>query len=89
MSVERRATVIEALAQPSGDLSRLAEATKQLDAEPFDLLVHAAWNVPLQTRRERAGRVRKERKDFWDWYSPQARVVLNDVLDKYIDHGVT
>ena len=29
------------------------------------------------------------RKDFWDRYTPQARSVLNDLLDKYTDHGVT
>ena len=63
--------------------------TGQADADPFDLLVHVAWNAPLRTRRERAEQLRKEKKGFWDKYSPQARTVLNDLLDKYTDHGVT
>jgi len=89
MDGEHRGAVIQALAERGIDFSTLVEATKQPDADPFDLLVHVAWNAPLRTRRERAERVRKERKDFWDRYSPQARTVLNDLLDKYTDHGVT
>jgi len=89
MDAEHRAAVIQALAERGIDFSTLVEATNQPDADPFDLLVHVAWNAPLRTRRERAERVRKERKDFWDRYSPQARTVLNDLLDKYTDHGVT
>lgn len=89
MDGEHRGAVIQALAERGIDFSTLVEATKQPDADPFDLLVHVAWNAPLRTRRERAERVRKERKDFWDRYSPQARAVLNDLLDKYTDHGVT
>jgi type I restriction enzyme R subunit len=89
MDAEHRATVIQALAERGIDFSTLAQATKQPDADPFDLLVHVAWNAPLRSRRERAERVRKEKKDFWDRYTPQARTVLNDLLDKYTDHGVT
>jgi type I restriction enzyme R subunit len=89
MNSEHRATIMQALAERGIDFSTLAEATKQPDADPFDLLIHVAWNAPLRTRRERAERVRKERKDFWDRYTPEARAVLNDLLDKYTDHGVT
>jgi type I restriction enzyme R subunit len=89
MDAEHRATVIQALAERGVEFSTLAEATKQPDADPFDLLVHVAWNAPLRTRRERAELVRKEKRDFWDRYAPQARSVLNDLLDKYTDHGVT
>jgi type I restriction enzyme R subunit len=89
MDAEHRVTIVEALAGRGIDFSTLAEATKQPDADPFDLLVHVAWNSPLRTRRERAERVRKERKEFWGRYTTEARAVLNDLLDKYTDHGVT
>lgn len=89
MDAEHRAVIIQALAELGIDFFTLAEATKQPDADPFDLLIHVAWNAPLRTRRERAERVRKEKKDFWERYSPQARAVLNELLDKYTDHGVT
>jgi type I restriction enzyme R subunit len=89
MDAEHRAVMIQALAERGIDFSTLAEATKQPEADPFDLLVHVAWNAPLRTRRERAERVRMEKKDFWERYTPPARTVLNDLLDKYTDHGVT
>ena len=44
-------------------------------------------NSKLRTRRERADRLRKDKKDFFDQYSPQAKAVLNELLDKYADHG--
>ena len=89
MDVEHRTAVIQALEERGIDFSTLVEATGQADADPFDLLVYVAWNAPLRTRRERAEQLRKEKKGFWDKYSPQARTVLNDLLDKYTDHGVT
>jgi type I restriction enzyme R subunit len=89
MDAEHRAAIQQALAERGIDFSTLVEATNQPDADPFDLLVHVAWNAPLRTRRERAERVRRERKDFWDRYTPQSRTVLNDLLDKYTDYGIT
>ena len=89
MDAQHRAAIIQALEERGIDFSTLVEATGQADADPFDLLVHVAWNAPLRTRRERAEQLRKEKKSFWDKYSPQARTVLNDLLDKYTDHGVT
>jgi type I restriction enzyme R subunit len=89
MDAEHRAAILQALAERGVDFSTLVEATNQPDADPFDLLIHVAWNAPLRTRRERAERARRERKDFWDRYTPDARAILNDLLDKYTDHGVT
>ena len=55
----------------------------------LDLLGHLAFNVPLRTRRERADRLKRERQDFFEKFGPEARAVLNDLLDKYIEHGAT
>ena len=65
----------------------MAETAKQPNADPFDLLCHLAFNAPLRTRRERAQRLREERKDFFDQYGPDARAVLNELLDKYAEYG--
>lgn len=43
--------------------------------------------APLRTRRECADRLRRERKDSFDQYSPEAKGVLNDLLEKYAAHG--
>ncbi|WP_211234135.1 type I restriction-modification enzyme R subunit C-terminal domain-containing protein [Desulfocurvus vexinensis] len=54
---------------------------------PLDLLCHIAFNAPLRTRRERAQRLRSEKKDFFDQYGPEAREILGELLDKYTEHG--
>jgi type I restriction enzyme R subunit len=46
-----------------------------------------AWSAPLRTRRERAERRRKSRDDFWRRFRPEARQILEEILDKYIEHG--
>jgi len=65
----------------------LALSVQQPDADPFDLLCHLAFNAPLRTRRERAERVRREKQDFFDRYGPEARRILDELLDKYAEHG--
>jgi type I restriction enzyme R subunit len=54
--------------------------------DPFDLLCHLAFDRPALTRRERAEQVRK--RDVFSKYGPQARAVLNALLDKYADEGI-
>ena len=65
----------------------LFRSAAQPDADPFDLLCHLAFNAPLRTRRERAQRLKSERKDFFDKYAPEAREILNELLEKYAEHG--
>ena len=65
----------------------MAEQSNQPDADPFDLLCHLAFNAPLRTRRERAQRLRQERKDFFEKYGPEARQILHELLEKYAQHG--
>ncbi|MBO0698296.1 MAG: hypothetical protein J2P46_07885, partial [Zavarzinella sp.] len=84
---EQRSALVEELEQRGIDFRVLAAAVGQPDADPFDLLCHLAYNAPLRTRRERAERLRKEKKDFFDRYGPDARAVLNALLDKYAEHG--
>ena len=85
---ERRAIVISELASRGISFEQLAEATGQSNADPFDLLIHVAFNGPLRSRRERAETVRREHKGFFDAYGPQAQPVLDYLLGKYTDHGV-
>lgn len=84
---DKRQTVIEELAERGIDLETLAEDAGRPDDDPFDLLCHLAWNVPLRTRRERAERLRRERLDFFDHYGLEARTVLDALLEKYAVHG--
>ena len=86
---ERRALLVSELEQRGITFEQLAEATGQADADPFDLLIYVAFNAPLHSRRERAQAVRRECAEFFDQYSLKARQVLDYLLEKYTDHGVT
>src|SRR6185437_11269171 len=68
-------------------LRSTTETSNQHEADPFDLLCHLAFNGPLRTRRERADRVKKDEKIFFEKYAPEARAILADLLEKYAEHG--
>ncbi|MCX5826299.1 MAG: DEAD/DEAH box helicase family protein [Deltaproteobacteria bacterium] len=82
-----RSEMIERLAERGVIFEELADAAGQPEADPFDLLCHFAFNAPLRTRRERAQRLRSERKDFFDRFGSEARAILQELLEKYAAHG--
>jgi type I restriction enzyme, R subunit len=82
---ERKEVVIEELAAEGLVLEPLLEDVGK-DLDPFDLICHIAFDQPPLTRRERANGVKK--RDFFTRYGPQARAVLEALLDKYQDEGV-
>jgi type I restriction enzyme R subunit len=82
-----RAEIIAKLEERGIDFDQLRSSSNQPDADPFDLLCHLAFNGPLRTRRERADRVKKEEKSFFEKYGPAARAILSDLLEKYAEHG--
>ena len=84
---EERATIIETLADKGISLEDLINASKDPDVDPFDLLCNLAFNSPRRSRRERAEYIQKEKKDFFEKYGTDARQILNEILDKYIEHG--
>src|SRR5262249_46246093 len=84
---DRRRAIIERLEERGIDFDQLAETANQPDADPLDLLCHLAFNAPLRTRRERAQPLGSERRDFFDQYGPEARQILDELLDKYTEHG--
>jgi type I restriction enzyme R subunit len=83
----QRRDIIEKLAERGIDFDALGNAAQQPDADPLDLICHLAFNAPLRTRRERAQRLRFEKKDFFDQFRVAAREVLDELLDKYTEHG--
>ena len=89
-SAERKAALIEELEGRGVFLDALADelaASGIRDLDPFDLLLHVAYNQPPLTRRERAQRVKK--RNVFTQYGPVARQVLETLLDKYADEGIT
>jgi type I restriction enzyme R subunit len=83
----KRSEIIERLQERGIDFTELRDASEQPDADPFDLLCHFAFNAPLRTRRERAQRLRSERKDFFERFGPEARQILDELVEKYAEHG--
>lgn len=83
----QRAEIIATLNERGIDFEALADQTGQRDADPFDLLCHLAFNAPLRTRRERAQRLKSERRDYFEKFSPEARQILDELLAKYAEHG--
>ena len=53
----------------------------------FDLICHIAYDMPPLTRKERAENVKK--RNYFTKYGEQARAVLESLLDKYADEGIT
>lgn len=84
---QERTAIIEALQERGITFEQLADNVGQPEADPFDLLCYVAYNAPLRTRRERAERLLKGRADFWERFKPEAREILNQILDKYIEYG--
>lgn len=85
-AAERKQAVIDELAEEGLLLDPLAEDVGK-DLDPFDLICHVAFDRPPLTRRERAENVRK--RDVFAKYGTQARAVLEALLQKYQDEGVT
>ena len=82
---DRKAALLAELESEGVLLDALAaEVGKDLD--PFDLLLHVAYDQPPLTRRERAQRVKK--RNAFTQYGPVARKVLDALLDKYADEGI-
>ena len=83
----QRADIIQQLAERGIDFQQVAAQAGKPDADPFDLLCHLAFNAPVLTRRQRADRVKKQQAAFFKFFAPEAREILNDLLEKYATDG--
>ena len=57
------------------------------DVDDFDFICHIAYGKKPLTRRERAENVKK--RDIFHKYGPEAQKVLNALLDKYMNEGIS
>jgi type I restriction enzyme R subunit len=83
---DRKQAIIDELEEHGVVLANLAETVGK-EFGDFDLLCHVAYDAPPLTRRERAEKVKK--RDYFAKYGAQARAVLEALLDKYADEGVS
>jgi type I restriction enzyme R subunit len=86
---DRKAALVQELESQGVLIDALADelaGTGLTNLDPFDLLLHVAYNRPPLTRRERASRVKK--RNVFTHYGPVARKVIEALLDKYADEGI-
>ncbi|MCP2044711.1 EcoAI/FtnUII family type I restriction enzme subunit R [Pontibacter sp. HSC-36F09] len=83
---ERKEAIINELAEKGVLFEELQqEIGKDMDA--FDLIVHIAFDRPPLTRKERAEEVKK--RNYFEKYGSGAREVLQTLLEKYADEGIS
>jgi type I restriction enzyme R subunit len=85
-SADRKQVIIEELGSRGVFLEELAEQVGR-DYDAFDLICHIAFDQPPLTRRERAERVKK--RNVFAKYGERARAVLQALLQKYADSGIS
>ncbi len=82
---ERKSVILEELEEQGIFFEELKkEVGKELD--PFDMILHIAFDKPALTRRERANNVVK--RNYFQKYGEEARKVLQALLEKYSDEGI-
>lgn len=85
-TTERKKALIAELQEQGVMVEALYDAVdKQVDL--FDLICHVAYDQPPLTRKERANNVKK--RNYFTKYGAQTRKVLEALLDKYADEGIT
>lgn len=85
-SAKKKEAIIKELAEYGIELPKLSQEIGK-DYDDFDLICHIAYDQPPLTRAERVNNVKK--RNYFTKYGEQARAVLNALLDKYQDEGIT
>lgn len=85
-AADRKKAIIDELEQRGIILANLEEEVGR-EIGDFDLLCHIAFGQPPLTRKERAENVKK--RNYFGRYGEDARAVLEALLDKYADEGIS
>lgn len=86
-NLNERQHIIEELENNGISIEQLVDITKHTDVDPFDLLCFVAYDLKPLTRKQRADLVKKNKQDFFAHYSEKAKIILNLILEKYIEYG--
>lgn len=83
---ERKQTIVEELEKRGVFFDDLCDEVGK-DLDPFDMILHIVFDQPPLTRKERAENVRK--RNYFTKYGKQAAEILDALLTKYADSGLT
>ena len=84
---DKKKTIEESFMAMGIDLKALKADQGLEDVDDFDFICYVAYGKKPLTRKERANNVKK--KDFFSKYSADAQAVLDILLDKYMNQGIT
>ena len=84
---DKKEAIEKSFAEMGIDLKALKEDQGMADVDDFDFICYVAYGKKPLTRSERANNVKK--RDFFSKYSGDARAVLEILLDKYMNQGIT
>ena len=82
---EQKTAIIEEL-ESKGVLFEELKREVGKDLDPFDMVLHIAYQKPALTRKERVSEVKNH--NYFEKYGEQAKQVLEAILDKYADQGI-
>ena len=85
--LKKKSDIAEMLKERGIDLAALKTSQEMSNVDDFDFICHIAYGKKTLTRRERAEQVKK--RDIFTKYGEQARLVLEALLEKYMDEGIT
>lgn len=86
-AAERKAEITDLMRENGIDLQAIKVEQGMADVDDFDFICHIAYNKKPLTRRERAENVKK--RDVFGKYGAEARKVLEALLDKYANDGIS
>jgi type I restriction enzyme R subunit len=84
---ERKGEIAEMMRERGIDLQALKHDQGMDDVDDFDFICHIAYGKKALTRKERAENVKK--RDVFHKYGPEAQKVLDALLDKYMNEGIS
>ncbi|HFL3828654.1 TPA: type I restriction-modification enzyme R subunit C-terminal domain-containing protein, partial [Clostridioides difficile] len=83
---DKKTAILEELKERGVFLDAIKKEVGQ-DLDEFDLILHLAFDQKPLTRKERANNVKK--RNYFGKYSDVAREVLEALLDKYMNEGIS
>ncbi len=86
-AAEKKAEISDLMRENGIDLQALKEDQGMGDVDDFDFICHIAYGKKPLTRKERAENVKK--RDVFSKYGEGARKVLEALLDKYANDGIS
>ena len=86
-AAERKGEISDLMREHGIDLQALKADQGMADVDDFDFICHIAYGKKALTRKERAENVKK--RDVFHKYGPEAQKVLEALLDKYMNEGIS